>query len=749
MPPNTHPTLTRPPAIKSGLWLPAVFALTLFSSAFLLFAVQPMVSRMVLPRLGGAPSVWNSCICFFQAALLLGYAYADLLVARFGRRMQLGVHAAVLALACVFLPLAIGAGEPNGVAPALWLVGRLALTIGPPFFALAATAPLLQFWFSRASHARAADPYFLYAASNAGSLIALLGYPTLIETTSGLSTQVWLWSLGFGVVVALVVLCGLASLGPADGWAAQQRRAAVAPAAPPPLAMQLRWVALAFVPSSLMLAVTSYITTDIAAAPLFWVGPLAIYILTFIFAFGWRGAQATGLIGSRVWRWLGWAQAAGLAATSVFSLQSTPSIWAMLAGLLAFAATACCCHVELAARRPPPAHLTRYFLLISAGGALGGIFNALLAPLLFNGPYEFPVMLILACLLRPQRGGTATRALAALMPGLVFGMGLLCLVVLLLLGSKLASGTMLASLAAASTFVVPFLILLWSSRRAIWLAIGIAVMFLPANIINGRSTLLAARSFFGTYRVLDWHEDGLIAFKHGTTMHGLQSTLPGERDTPFGYYERSGPFGRFFAARARVAPALRDVAVIGLGSGELACYATPDQHWRFLEIDPLVARIANDTRYFHFLQDCGAKAEIQIGDARITLTQDTQARYDVLVVDAFSSDSVPVHLLTSDALRLYFAHLNPGGVVVFHVTNRYLALVPVVARLGLDAGAQVRHLAVNALAEGLRHQGTELVVVGKPGTSLAYLAADGWDQPAPGPVLWTDERTDILRVIRW
>ncbi len=710
---------------------------TIFLSAFLLFSVQPMVSRMVLPRLGGAPAVWNTCVCFFQAVLLLGYAYADISATFLGQRGQLIVHAAVLLTGLVLMPLSIAPGVPGPHAiPAFWLIGRLSVSIGPAFLALSATAPLLQHWFARSAHPRAQDPYFLYAASNSGSLLALICTPLVLETLFGLHFQTRLWSDGLALCAAMVLGCGLM----VRGQGARHPAAARLPESGLiPASLQCRWMALAFVPSGLMLAVTTYITTDIAAAPLFWVIPLTIYILTFMLAFG-RTRRAMP-------RHLPAAQAVALAVAGVAALMGVPNLLALFVALVVFSLTATVCHLLLAASRPDPAHLTRYFLLISIGGALGGVFNALVAPMLFSGPWEYPLLLIAACAMRPAP--PAPHAAARERPGFLRLLAIVCAGAALIYAASPAAPAALRTIGPFLGVALPGAALIWLSRRGTYLGIGLAGLLVMPLIVRSAGAAYSTRSFFGTYRVLQFPAEHLRILQHGTTVHGVQSDLAGEAETPLGYYSRSGPFGRLFADLHKGRPSLGAVGVIGLGAGALACYAAPGETWLFREIDPAIERMARASGYFHFLKLCGNAPRVVIGDARVTLTQDVAARYNLLIVDAFSSDSVPAHLLTREALALYLAHLSPGGIVVYHISNRYLDLAPIVARTALDAGGAARHLLLGPSGEALRNAGAELIAVAPAPASLDGLAADGWDVPKPGPVLWTDDRSDIARVIRW
>lgn len=714
---------------------------SLFLSAFLLFSVQPLISRMALPRLGGSPSVWNTCVCFFEVALLLGYAYAHLVAVRLKLVAQIIFQGLALFVGLSLLPLSLGVdAPPTDAAPVGWLLARLTVAVGAPFVAVAATAPLLQSWFSRTTHPHARDPYFLYVASNAGSLFALLSYPILIETTLDLPGQARYWSIGFFLAVAAVTICGVVAQRYSAPLLARAATIGASSASP---AERLRWVALAFVPSALMLAVTTYITTDVAATPLFWVAPLAIYIATFIFAFARRQFVS--------WRTLLVLQGAALAGAALCGLINVPIAIGIPISLSVFALTAAVCHTELAQRRPDAAHLTGYFLFISLGGSLGGLFGALLAPLIFPGPWEYPLLLVAACLLRPPPSPLPTRAQEnwAIRGDLLLPVALTALAIALLWVAGPAGPEALRPVARIAAIALLGIALLRFSRRRMRLAMAMASCLLFPAFVDTSDTLAIKRSFFGVHRVRSLPNENLIVLQHGTTVHGMQSTRPGEEFAPIGYYDASGPFGRLFATLARRESPITSVGVFGLGAGGLGCYAKPGESWTFREIDPAVVRLAREERWFHFLSGCGNRPSIILGDARLTLAADASSRYDLLIIDAFSSDSVPVHLITREALALYFAHLKPHGIVLFHVSNRYLDLTPVVARLAAEANAPVRHLLVRSRGESLRRIGVELVAVAAPGGELDALVADGWDAPQPGPVLWTDERSEILGVIRW
>ena len=615
------------PAITSAAYpvrflLPS-YAATLFLGAGLLFLVQPMVTKMILPHLGGSPSVWNTCMCFFQAVLLLGYAYAHVLATRFGGRAQVAIHGTVLALAAMFLPLDLTQDVPpvDG-SPMLWLIGRLAATVGPPFFAISATTPLLQRWFSRTDHAAAGDPYFLYAASNAGSLLALLAYPLIVEPELPLWEQSRGWSFGLGLLAAGIITC----------WLRCRTRLVIGQGAgeagPRPAAADcLRWIAYSFISASLLLAVTAYITTDLASAPLFWVVPLALYLATFILAF----ARRPPLPHSAMLR------LQPLLIIPVVILSAfTPSIWILLLHLVSFFVTAMVCHGELARSRPHVRDLTEFYLWVSLGGVLGGMFVALLAPVLFPDIWEYPLMLVAACLVRPAvaaAGKGGWRADLALPTLLLLGLA----------GAALRGDV--PGWLSSGALVMAAAALLYFSERPWRFALGIGACLLVIQVANSKGTLASTRSFFGVNRVRLVANGTIMELQHGTTVHGAESTRPGEETVPLAYYNREGPFGRFFDAIG--GRSVSRVGVIGLGAGELGCYARPGQAWTFHEIDPAVEKLARDERFFHFLSLCGNNPRVVLGDARLTMQDVPDQAYDVIVIDAFSSDSIPLHLLNS------------------------------------------------------------------------------------------------------
>jgi hypothetical protein len=716
-----------------------LFAITLFVSALLLFWVQPMFSRMVLPTLGGSPAVWNTAMVFFQTALLAGYLYAHLVSRWLGLRRQVALHLALLTVAALTLPIAIGGdwAPPTEGTPVLWLIALLAWCLGLPFLVVSATAPLLQKWFAASGHPAGRDPYFLYGASNLGSMLALLGYPLLLEPLLTLDRQNQAWTLGYAGLAVLVALCGLAVWRRPAGRAAAGAAAAAADDASVGWRERLHWLALAFAPSSLLLAVTAYITTDLASVPLLWVVPLSLYLLTFVIVFARRPLLRHA--------WMVKAQPFILIPLALVFDQSA-AFWLVLPlHLAAFFVTAMVCHGELARRRPATSHLTEFYLWMAFGGMLGGVFNALLAPIAFDWVLEYPLALVLACLLRPRldqgRGGRlGTLALP-----------LLVLLLMLLQVQWRRLGLPDLGVVGPLALLVPIAMLLYSfALRPLRFGLGVAAV-LSAALLAGEANPVEgrARSFFGVYTIR--HDPAGYRFlEHGTTVHGAQHTDPVARREPLTYFHRAGPLGQIFASLADRPP--RTVGAVGLGVGTVACYRRPGQHWTFFEIDPLVEQIARDRRYFHYLADCAPAAEVVLGDARRSL-QTVPGRYDLLILDAFSSDAIPVHLLTREAFALYRARLAPGGVIALHISNRNLDLAPVVAALLADAGlvGRIQTQAPALEAQRAYRNAATWVAIARREDDLGALADDRRWQPLPaGPAEpWSDDFSNLIGALRW
>ena len=724
-------------AIGQRCLLPA-YTVTIFLSALLLFSVQPLVAKMVLPVLGGAPATWAVSLCFFQAMLLLGYAYAHALAA--GGQAGLWLHVCVLLSALFMLPVSLPpVAEPPVGNTYLWLLGVLAGMVGLPFFALSASAPLLQAWFRGSAHARSADPYFLYAASNAGSLVALLAYPFLIEPLLPLTLQRQYWAAGFLVLAILIAACGLLLPGQLGPW--RGHFPYLPGAAPVGWRERAQWTFLAFVPAGLLVALTTYLTTDLASAPLLWVLPLALYLSTFIVAFRDRS-----LVSERA---LFAAQPAAIAGVLVAGDWTGALSWAVAAviGLRAFLITSLLCHRQLYQRRPAAAALTGFYFCVSLGGVCGGAFAALLAPLLFNNVQEFPLLLGLGMLCRPAlRGdlGTARgRAALGVLAAAGFGAALLL--------ARLIAWNVIPNTPSTRIYVLAALgsVLIAVQRwpRAAWTLV--AALVLGVGVLPYASApVYTTRSFFGTHRVVDTAGGAFRLLLHGTTLHGIQRNgAPGTRPTPIGYYYAGSPMavGVQLAREAVGRPdsPLR-VGIVGLGTGALACYAQPSDHWRFFEIDPAVARIAADPTFFRALTTCTPDAEIVLGDARLTLKKEPPASFDLLLLDAFSSDAIPIHLLTVEALTLYARLLTERGILTLHISNQNLDLPPV-----LEANlAQLPYLhAVYAEGErGPAALASQVILVSRHAEALQgalqlpYARRLGAGSVRP----WTDDYSDIV-----
>jgi hypothetical protein len=731
-----------------------VYGITIFTGAALLFVVQPMVGRMVLPLLGGSPAVWNTAMVFYQAVLLAGYAYAHFTTRWLGIRRQTVLHAVMLVLPLVVMPVVIphGWAPPTTHNPIPWLLAVLAVTVGAPFFVVSATSPLLQRWFSASGHRDAADPYFLYAASNCGSLLALVGYPTLIEPHLRLSQQSQWWTVGYGLLAGLTAVCGL--------WITRQVRAsgmttpssaeASADASPDKLTAcrRWRWVALAFVPCSLMLSVTTYITSEVAPIPLLWVIPLGIYLLAFVLVFARRRVLPR--------RWMICAlplMVAAVVATLIARVVHPIGVLIMLHLACLFIVSMVCLG-ELADDRPSTAHLTEFYLWLSAGGVLGGMFNALLAPVIFSTVVEYPLTLVLACALMPNwttaPAGWRPRVLDIALP-LMIGLFAANLLEVLRGGT-----TWSVSVTTVVMYGVPTGLCLVFVRRPVRFALALAGVLVACAWVPGYMdrTLLVERNFFGIHRISLDPLGRYHWLAHGNTIHGIQHVDGRQRDEPLSYFTRGGPFGQAFAT---LDDSLKKrVGVIGLGAGSLAGYGRRGERWTFYEIDPAVEEIARDPRYFTFLHDCPAEVEVVMGDARLSLQQAADDQYGVLVLDAYSSDSIPVHLITREALALYLRKLAPDGVLIFHISNRHLRLERVLGVLAQSAGlACVIQNESGGSQDELLATGkisSKWVVMARRPEILAALTRDPrWQRPPPHlqTRLWTDDYASVFSVFMW
>jgi spermidine synthase len=730
------------PATDSARTSPLLPVLTaaIFLSAALLFAVQPMFTKMVLPRLGGAPQVWSVAMVFFQAALLAGYAYAHLLTRYAPGRNSLFIQLAVMVAACFMLPLSIasGWGKPPAVGEAFWLLGLFAVSIGLPFFALAANSPLLQAWFARSDHPAAKDPYFLYAASNVGSFLALLSYPLIIEPLIRLYDQTWLWTIGFYVLILLIAGSGYLLRNWLDVPASQSAGSATAPTSAPALTSSptwrdaLSWVCLAAVPS--------HISTDVAAVPLLWVIPLALYLLTFVIVFASRPIIPHNLVVAVQPIFI-----IALAAVMIYEpVKMIVGVIAIHIGI--FFVLALVCHGELARRRPAPQHLTAFYMWMSAGGMIGGIASGLIAPYTFNWIAEYPILIALAVLCRP---GLALPK--SYIEQIIF-FGALAVAVLALVlfrAFQVEVDTDIFNWVVAALLIVT--VLFW--RDPLPFAAIIAFVLLANHYVLEVGGSRSVRSFFGVLKISESYDGRFRLLSHGTTLHGGQRVRDndgkplGGRPEPIMYYYNGSAMAQILdAARARTKP-IR-YAVIGLGTGTLACRAEPGDTVHYYEIDPAMIRLATDPKNFSFLDEC-RPVTITLGDARLTLAEAPDESYDVIIVDAFTSDAIPIHLLTREAMAIYRQKLVPEGIVAIHVSNRHLELASVVAGIAKANDLVSR---VNEGADVTENDseyvflGTVVAATAKDENFGPIAQSEAWELQKPDPKqwVWTDDYSNII-----
>jgi hypothetical protein len=746
-----QPAATEQPTAARNRLVLVGYTAAIFVSALLLFSVQPLFTKMVLPRLGGSPAVWSVAMVFFQSLLLAGYAYAHFLMQIKNRAIPVAVHLVLLCVAMATLPLSIAGtwGEPPTSGYAFWLLGLFAVSIGLPFFALAANNPLLQAWFVRTGHPAGPDPYFLYASSNIGSFLALLSYPVLLEPMFTLRTQNLMWTGGYGLLIALIAGCGVLLLrSPGREAADRETEATSAPA--PGWVLRARWIFLAAVPSGLLIAVTAHISTDVAAAPLLWVLPLSLYLLTWVLVF-----QSRPLLPHK---WMLMIQPLAIAGVIVLlAVGGEQNLLLTLGGhQFCFFLIAMACHGELARTRPAAKYLTGFYVALSFGGMVGGLFAGLIAPFAFSWVAEYPILLALAALCRPASGERwpawsrwywpllAALAIALIVPAWFQGQ----------IPSRLedhrvwvaGSVGVLAGLAALG---------LNASRWKIFATAVVALALIrvyPAD--DGR--VVTARSFFGVHKIVITPHGQYHVLMHGTTIHGAQKFLNADgspvtgRPEPISYYHKDGGIGRAIAAiRERKAAPLR-VAVIGVGAGTLTCASEPGENWKFFDIDQTMVDTAKDPKYFTYMQSCAPDVKPVIGDARLTFAREPDGIYDVIIVDAYSSDAIPIHLATREAMKIYKDKLAPQGIVVMHVSNRHLELESVV--VGIADANDLRSWVYNE-DSGRDDEyifSTDVVVSAREDADVGSLASsDKWaeTEPTDGQRVWTDDYSNILGAV--
>lgn len=716
----------------------------MFLSALLLFWIQLVMAKMLLPRLGGTPAVWTTCMLFFQVLLLVGYSYGLFTTAWMGIRKQAILHSFLLLLSCLYLPLVfVGnlGSVPERSNPALWLFAYLLTAIGLPVFLISTTSPLLQKWFTRTSDASANDPYFLFAVSNGGSFLALLSYPLVLEPVFTLSRQNQLW-VGMYVVFLVLSLGCVAVL-----WKSSSRekpKLVHAPASPIAVKRHLYWILLAFIPSSLLFGVTTYVTTEIAPTPLLWTIPLALYLVTFILAFSCRSLlsedSASYALGGLA-----------LLLTLVFSVTATePTAAIVLLHLCFFFVAATLCHNKLAGDRPDAARLAEFYLCVAIGGMLGGLFNTLIAPTTFNTIIEYPLVIVLACLIRSggDSESRSDRLFDFLLPA---GAGLLT-IGLSLFVARLDVST---PVGIGIVFGIPLLIINHRFRtRPVRFALALGAVMLGSIVYSEtrERTLHVARNFFGTLSVRVDPESATRMLYHGNTIHGRQFIDPNRQREPLSYFHRDGPLGQIFQAFNENAFS-RNIAVVGLGTGSMACYAQPQQRWTFYEINPQVISIAQNTEYFTYLEKCAVgPTQIVLGDARLQLQNAPDQHYGLIVLDAFNSDAIPVHLMTHEAIALYMSKLAPGGMVAFHVSNRSLKLDTVLADLARRNAAMSASFVDGEHDTVSGKDPSEWVIMARLSPAFDSLAQNPRWRSLEGQTeshAWTDDFSNILSVFRW
>jgi hypothetical protein len=782
--------------------MPLVFAAAILLSAGLMFIVEPMFAKMVLPLLGGSPAVWNTCLVFYQAVLMGGYIYAHLSLKWLGPRPQTVLHLALLCCAWIGIPIGVANGwtPPGGGNPVGWLLLLLTFCVGLPFFCISASAPVLQAWFAHCGGRWAKDPYFLYAASNLGSLLGLAAYPLLIEPRMPLNWQTRSWAAGYGLLIALFAICAVAV------WMAGRRTSATMPAepstddmievtvegeneglpsgfdAPVTLLRRLWWLCLAAVPSALLMGVTSHLSVDIASGPLLWAIPLGLYLLSFIIVFArwpigswlWllRIFQVAALIGAAGTVWLSWMNTGKVLEVGVLHLA-------------AFFLTALVCHGAMATDRPASKYLTEFYLWMSAGGVVGGLACALVAPVVFKSVLEYPLMLAAACLLGPPRRSWRHERLW-LFSDLALSMmqvGIFVFVLFAIPHGRLAAKAAdwnslplkrfaqdITSDHAKFYWVVAAGVLAFLLQRSrIGLTVAVALFLGVSLICNERGDVkYSDRSFFGVLRVevdhyynSDWEDKDDQSYvchtlMHGSTMHGQQShddRRPDDARDPWTYYDPSGPIGNIFDALEAREQFLHHghIGVVGLGTGTLAAYAKPGQSLTYFEIDKAVCEIAKNPDYFTYLSNCKVKPEICMGDARLTLARMPDGQFDVLFIDAFSSDAIPIHLLTREAVEMYRSKLAPNGLLVVHLSNRHLRLEPVVVGVA-DSVGLVARLRDDEDESNIGKTSSTWAVLTRVEKDLGQLNDNkDWETLLRDPKVpvWTDDYSSIVSVMNW
>ncbi|MEB3189405.1 MAG: fused MFS/spermidine synthase [Snowella sp.] len=768
-----------------SLFLPILFALTLFVSAFLLFWVELMVAKMILPFFGGSPAVWNTCLLFFQTILLLGYGYSHLTTKWLGTRRQTIIHIFTILIPLIFLPITFKRGDFSFLSahPIIALLSLLTLSIGFPLLAISTTAPLAQKWFSETIHPASSDPYFLYTASSLGSLCGVICYPIFLEPNFSLTHQNQLWTIGYISLLLLTVGCGITLWQIENGDPGSKKSHHTSSfgleKVTPNLPLKMQWLLLSFLPSSLLLGVTTYLTTDLAAIPLLWAIPLAIYLLTFTFTFAPKPLFSQEKLEKFLPVLLALLIALAL-------LKIIEPLWLLLPlHLIGFFGIAMLFHGKLASSRPHPDYLTSFYFWIAFGGVLGGLFNAIAAPLLFTNILEYPLILGLSMLLigvskvgnqnaevplneemrlKSLLNGDYKNDLFSnpLVPNALIKIrrSLSLISSIILLACFLLTGFQVKNFndnLTAILFIFGILLLLFYgfSLSRIRFITGLILMSLISQFYlpSMGKLLVTERSFFGVNRVLYNQKENYHSLFHGTTLHGRQSLDPERRDQPLTYFYPTGPIGQVFQSLDDSQPLLH-IGVMGLGIGTLITYGKPEQSWTFYEIDESVERLARNPQYFSFLEDTKSPFSIILGDARLSIQKAADHYYNLLIMDAFSSDAIPTHLVTKEAIQLYLQKLSPQGLLAINISNRHLNLEPVLGGLAEDLSLSALSqldLPISTAEKKLGKLPSHWVILTSDQKNFGKLINDSrWQviEKDSQVSLWTDDFSNIFQILR-
>jgi SAM-dependent methyltransferase len=733
------------PAIETGVFrIRFMYGATLFLSAFLLFCFEPMVGKMMLPLLGGAAAIWITCLLFFQMMLLAGYAYAHVLERFAGVRAQIVIHSVFMLVAIGFLPLHFGVRPDEGASfhPSAWLLWHLIQTAGIPFCVVSATAPLLQNWISRTPTTSGRDPYFLYAVSNAGSLIALLAYPLLIEPRVGVRNQSLWWFAGYG---ALAIMVGAAA-GLVWKYVSSESREASEAADPPAWRLRLFWLAAAFVPSALMLAVTNHILLNLASVPFLWIVPLAAYLATFMLAFGRRIHLSYRLV-SRIVPVPLLLLFPFAASSRAVDVRYMPFV--VGAHVVILLSGALLCHTALAARRPAPRFLTEFYFWIALGGVLGGAFTAVVAPSVFSTVIEYPLLVALIAFFRePLDSESALGGADLILPGLLGFAAIGASKQLQWASVDITTDLKITIAVDVAIIAIAFLF----RRRTVRFALAVAILVIAyyrllPQFYSSSQFMYTARNFFGIKGVKFDFPTNSRRLLHGDTLHGIESMDADLLGHPVSYYDETGPVGDVMKMLSERGS--QHIGVIGLGTGSMAGWTAPYRHITFFEIDPQVLDIAGNL--FTFLPRCGNNCDVVMGDGRLSIAKANPGEFDLLMLDAFNSDSIPAHLVSREAVAMYLTKLKPDGLLLFHVSNRYMDVEGLISAVVTDASleALVRH--DDDLQNELKAR-AHFVVAGRNPAALGSLEQnENWSrvQKPQSIAPWTDDYSNMLAILRW